>query len=378
MSIESRIEEEIRKSGGRLNLDEVGKNHSEYLSLQLSRFRQATNFIVNQVPSIKYIEVDLIDNYTFNAFAKGEKGKYFIGINRGLLATVSLIFSRLFGEKEFLPFIGDVNNEKDDLPLIGNVSPNFEATVDNLPIFDPPQDPMRRETARLFSWLAFDLILAHELGHIIRGHADLYESKIDFHLDEIEIIKSNRAFKLERKTLEMDADMWACNMLLTTELSRCLGKLGIPNENWKWSYERPGVILLNFSLIVSTVFKIFGDRRLEYELFEDQLYPVARLRFVISELRIADNPEFKEINKNINFDLDKNGVPINVRLAFDIIENAFKKITGKENDDISATEARGILGQKQLNTLRTHWNEELIEKLKPFSHIRLEPMKLIK
>ncbi|MCB0652492.1 MAG: hypothetical protein KDC85_14545, partial [Saprospiraceae bacterium] len=308
MSIESRIEEEIRKAGGRLDLDELEKEQSDYFSLQLSRFRQAANFIVKQAPSIECIEVDLIDNYGFNAFAKGEKGKYFIGLNRGLLATISLIFSRLFADKEFIPYIGDVNNEENNLPLIENLSPNFEATVDNLPLFNPPKDPTRRETARLFSWLAFDLILAHELGHIIRGHADLYESKGNFHLDEIEIIKANRAFKLERKTLEMDADMWACNMLLTTELSRCTGKLGIPGEHWKWSYERPGVILLNFSLIVSTVFKLFGDRRPEYKEFEDQLYPVARLRFIISKLHMANNSEFKEIYKRHKYDLDKNGV----------------------------------------------------------------------
>ncbi|MEM1119010.1 MAG: hypothetical protein AAGJ18_01090, partial [Bacteroidota bacterium] len=371
MSIETRIEKEIKRAGGRLNLDEVEDNYAEFLSLQLSRFRQAANFIVQQLDSIKYIDVDILDNYRFNAFAKGQNGKYFIGINRGLIATITLVFSRLFADKDFLKFVGDVNNEEDNLPLIKSLSPNFEATVDKLPPLKPPRDSVRRETARLFSWLAYDLILAHELGHIIRGHADMYESKGNFHLDENEIIKANRAFKLERKTLEMDADIWACNMLLTTELSRCLGRLGIPGEHWKWSYERPGVILLNFSFIVSTVFKIFGDTRLDYKPFSEQMYPVPRLRFIISKLRIADNSEFKEINKIGKFNTDENGVPIHVKLAFNTIEDAFKKITGKDNNEISANDARGNLGKKQLNILRNHWNNELMGKLKPFSHIKL-------
>ncbi len=378
MTVELRIEKEIQKEGGRLKLNELNAKYAEFLSMQLDRFQQAANFIVKQLNSIDYIEVGIIDNYGFNAFAIGQNGKYFIGINRGLIATISLMFSRLFADKEFLEFVGDVEKENDNLPLIDNISPNFEATVNNLPTFKPPQDPTRRETARLFSWLAYDLILAHELGHIIRGHTDLYASKGNFSLSENEVIKANRAFKLERKTLEMDADIWACNMLLTTELNRCLGRTGIPGEHWKWSYERPGVILLNFSFVVSTVFKIFGDTRLDYKPFEEQLYPVPRLRFIISKLRIADNPEFNKINEKGWVDIDENGVPIHVKLAFDTIEEAFKKITGKDNDKVSAKDARGDMGKKQLNVLRTHWNNELIRKLKPFSHIKLEPMKILK
>lgn len=206
MKIEEIIERFIAEKGGRLDLDTVEPELKEFLTTQLNRARQAADNLVNQLKSINSIEVDIIDNYTINAFAIGANGMYFIGIHRGLYATFSLIFSRLFGDKAFMSFVGDVKKENNNLPYIENIFPNFEATTDNLPIFSLPQDSNRREAARLFSWLSFDLILAHELGHIINGHCDYYLLDKKQHLDELSKPEKTKETKLERKTLEMDAD----------------------------------------------------------------------------------------------------------------------------------------------------------------------------
>lgn len=166
-------------------------------------------------------------------------------------------------------------------------------------------------------------------------------------------------------------------MLLSTELNRHLGKLGVPGQHWKGIYERPGMVLLNYAIIVSTVFKIFGDQRLEHKPFDEQNYPVPRLRFIISTHRIAAHLEFKTVNKKMNFDLDKNGIPIHVQAAFKIVESGFEIITGKANEVQSASDARGELGTEQINTLIKHWNSKMIDKLSKYSHIKLFKMKFL-
>jgi len=377
LTVEEIIQSEIAKAGGILNLNDLDPTYKNYLEMQTDRFQKACNNIVDQVKSITKITVKIIDNFGVNAFAVGADGVYFIGINRGLMATVSLIFSRLFADKQFMNFVGDVSQEDENLVLIPNLYPNFEATVDTLPSFSPPKNLIRKEYARLFSWLALDFTIAHELGHIIRGHCDYYLKKMKLNLDEVSKLSEKQEFKLERKVLEMDADRWACTMLLSTELNRCMGKLGIPGDHWKNVYKNPGMVLLNYSTIVSTVFKIFGDLRLDYIPFEEQTYPVPRIRKLISSLRIANHPDFKSINSKMKYDVDSDGVPIHVEMAFRSVEQGFKLVTGKDQDEKSANLAKGKEGRRQINILRKHWNDIVIEKLRTHSHIKLNKIKLL-
>ena len=125
---EPEIEKIIVDNGGRV--DYTFLDESLRKAFDLVKFRaEASIRVFAQLPGIKKISFDVIDNYQFNAFATGKNYSYFIGINRGTIATLSMIFNRLLADQEIFPYIGNPNLEEKELPLLEDISANFEYTV---------------------------------------------------------------------------------------------------------------------------------------------------------------------------------------------------------------------------------------------------------
>ena len=370
MNYPEKIQAEITKRGGVVNYNEVIPEIRNNLLYYRDRAQQSVNIITKQLNLI--IHVEIIEDFSFNAFATGESSFNFIGINRGTIATLSLVFSRIFADKNLFKFIGNTEVEESELPLLEDLSSNFEYTSDKLSFFNPPIDPIRRSTARHLINLALDFILAHEIGHIIRGHINFIQSKFHIKHDETRIVKnSDLHYRMSNKTLEMDADSWAVTMLLSSELNRVFGKLPIPGPEWKDIYQRPGIVLMQFGFAIATVFRIYGDQRLDQLNFENELYRKPRLRFVISMLEFSKHPDFLKLNETMKFDLTDKGIPINIYPTFDMIEEAFNVITGKEGSKVSISEAWGEIGIKQINTLIEFWNTELLKELENHAYLFL-------
>lgn len=367
MNYPEKIQAEITKRGGVVNYNEVIPEIRNNLLFYRERAQQSVNNISKQLNLI--IRVEIIEDFSFNAFATGESGFNFIGINRGTIATLSLIFSRIFADKKLFKFIGNTEAEESDLPLLEDLSSNFEYTTDKLSSFNPPKDPIRRSTAKHLINLALDFILAHEIGHIIRGHINYIHSKFHTNHDEIGVVKNSAVhYPMANKTLEMDADSWAVTMLLSSELNRVFGKLPIPGPEWKEIYQMPGIVLMYFGFAIATVYRIYGDQRIDQSNFENEIYPKPRLRFVISMLELSKHPDFLKLNETMKFDLTEKGIPININPTFNMIEEAFNVITGKEGSKVSISEAWGEIGIKQINTLIEFWNTELLKELENHSY----------
>jgi len=366
------IERTIRLNGGRLDFSELGEELKVSYALVKHRAEKSIEIIANQLNGIEKISFDIIDNYSFNAFATGINHHYFIGINRGTIATLSLIFDRLLADKEVLKLFGDVTKEKDDLPLFDNVKISYEATTKMLPQFSPPQCPVRFAFSKHMTRMAFDFILAHEIGHIISGHISLSQIKHNMLMDEISMVDDAEVVKkMMKKTLEMDADIWATTILLSSEINRITGRSPLPGKEWTDFYNRPGMVLMQFAFVVSTIFKLFGDNRLDNNTFKLESYPKPRLRCFISMLAIKSNLDFIELNKKTNYDLDKFGIPISISAAFNLIESAFENITGKKSSSQSIDDAWGELGMNQINLLVEYWNTNLLNELKEISYLKI-------
>lgn len=366
------IEKIIKKKGGRLNYTDLNPELKEFYEYFKIRAQESIHSIYKQLSGISDISFDIIEDYSFNAFATGVGNFYFIGINRGTIATLALVFDRYFADRALFPFIGNIENESSDLPIIKNIALNYEYTVDELPYFEPPQDPTRNAVAKHLTKLAIDFILAHEIAHIILGHVDYLNSEYNIILDELSHSETDQTKnKKTRKSLEMDADAWATTILLSSEMRRVIGKLPIQGKEWKETYNRPGIVITYFTFAIATIFRIYGDQRLDNSKFENETYPQPRLRYVISMLQIAIDPDFLKLNEKMKFDLDKNGVPITVAAGFNIIEDAFNYITGKKPSTLSIIDAWGAIGFTQLNTLIDYWNFEIKEKLEKYSYIKL-------
>lgn len=374
MTDEEIIEKRIQSRGGRLNYDVFPKNMVSDFEYLKKRAEDTIKLVVTQFPKIKEIKFDFINSYSFNAFATGINQKYFIGINRGTLATIILIYDRFLADKEIFKFIGNPDAEVDELPTITKITGNYSSTVKGLPFFSPPKDPDRNIFARRLAILTLDFILAHEITHVVNGHVDFFINELKLDIDELTLYnKKGKIFPLINKTLEMDADSGASKMLLSSEIGKVLGVFPKPPN--KEFYKKPGMVLLQYSFVFSTLFRTFGDQRLDDELFVQDTYPKPRLRFVIAMLKISELQAFKDLQKVMNFDLDKNGIPITIGLGFQTIEEAFNRVMDKEALNESIEDAWGKKGENQINKLVEFWNEELLEKLQKYSYTKLEKYK---
>ena len=372
MTDQESIKKQILLKGGRLNYSELDERIKESYTLVKYRAEKAIESFTKKLPNIKQISFDVIDDYGFNAFATGRNHNYFIGINRGTVATLSLIFDRLLADKEVLKYIGDIEKETDDLPLL-NITANYQATTDMLLQFSPPQCPVRFAFSYHMTRMACDFILAHEIGHIISGHLSFGQNQSNGILDEsLSMIDESQVEKnMLSKTMEMDADTWATTILLTSEINRIVEKNPLSGKEWADFYSRPGQVLMLFAFVVSTISKLFGDSRLNTKTFKTDSYPKPRLRCFISLLAVKNNLDFIKLNKKTNYDLDKFGIPISVKAAFNSIETAFEIITGKKSSSQSIDDAWGEIGKNQYNQLVECWNEELMPNLKGKSYLRL-------
>ncbi len=372
------IEEVIKEMGGRINYGEMPDMLASDFKYLKERAEGTLNSVMINIPEIKEISFDFINDYSFNAFAMGINQRYFIGMNRGTIATISLIYDRFFADKDIFRLIGNPELEDHNLPKIPNITLNYGEIVEGVPLFPRPKDTTRRAFVQMFVLLTFDFILAHEITHIVNGHVDLFGEELGVILDELKIQDSISAnFSLIRKTMEMDADCGASATLLSSEIGKVIGKFPI-HPQWTELYSMPGMVLLHFSFVISTLFRTFGDQRLDNNAFESDTYPQPRLRFVISMLRIAHLPAFIELNQKMNFDLDENDVPITVAAGFKIVEEAFSKIMGFESSTVSVEDAWGEIGFNQIDKLRKFWNDELMGKLQKYSYVELEAYPEIK
>ncbi len=380
LSIREAIDKEVRSLGGiLLDNPELDKRYIYTIENFEKRGKGACDLIVSQLPSIKEITFKVIDNYKVGAFATGFSGIYFIGIHRGAISSLLMLFDRILADSNHFGYLGDVSLCSENLPHIPHIGLNYEYAVDYVPVFYPPKCPIRFHYARHLCRLCVDLLTAHELTHIIHGHCDYGFSQYqeNFVADVINNHVVAQDKLLIRKTLEMDADSNATEILLSSELDRCRGRNKLPATYLKWLYERPGMVLMQYAHISSILFRLFGDNRLSDKSFEYSSYPSPRLRSVISLLRTRRIAQFKTISEQMKFDLDEFGLPIVMQAGFKTMEEIYLSISGKDRADESIDDAWGTVGQDQLNSLINYWNSSLKERLKPFSHVNLSDYPLL-
>ena len=368
------INKEIKQRGGiLLERPDLHENYISTIENFEERGQQSCDIIVSQKTTIKEIRFKIIDNNQVGAFATGFQGIYFIGIYKGAISTLLMLFDRVLADSNHLSYLGDISLCTDGLPLIPHIGFNYEHAVDHVPIFYPPKCPIRFHYARHLCRLCVDLLTAHELTHIIHGHCDysFYIYQKSFVADVFEQEDSTKEDLLLRKTLEMDADSNATEILLSSELDRSLGRNKMPAEYLRWLYERPGMVLMQHAYISSILFRLFGDDRLTNNSFMRSKYPAPRLRSVISLLRTSRIDQFITINEDINFDFDDFGLPIVMQAGYKTMEEIYLSITGEERSDESIDDAWGTIGQSQLNILIKYWNSTLKDDLQSFAHVTL-------
>src|SRR5215216_194778 len=247
----------VDEHGGRLDRASLRPEHAASLDHVAGRARDFLQTAAAALPEMPPIYFDFIDNRKLNAGAFLRDGRYFIGVTRGALATLEVLFDRMLADPQILPFIGDPKEEVADLPLLPNLGRDFARSVDSVPEFPRPQDPARRATARKLGELALDFLTAHEFAHIANGHLDyLQANQGSLGIDELSGASwapSNSESALINQVMEMDADGVAVQLSLSSEWGKVTGLFPRPGPEWDYVYSRPGMVSLQWSWAVSSL-----------------------------------------------------------------------------------------------------------------------------
>lgn len=358
--------------GGRL--DPATLDHPiESLDYTLTRARGLLKNAAEALPEMPSIHFDLIDNWQFNAVAFQHDGRYFIGIHRGTVASLAVLFDRMLADPEVLTFIGDPREENANLPLLPDIGLDFERSFTTVPEFPGPQDPARQATARRLWELALDFLTVHEITHIANGHIDYLSSYQSVSAVD-EVGKASWApwtpeSKLTSQTMEMDADAMAVHISLMSEWGRVTGRYPRPGPEWDDIYSRPGVVSLQWSWAVSTLFRLMGDARLTGGDVTQESYPRPRLRAVMVQQAAGQvlRPEELREHSTLTGD-DLYNIPATIKAASLDIESIFSRLTGRPESPEGLDDAWGAVGKSQIRRLQDHWQTKLRGELLEFAH----------
>jgi hypothetical protein len=190
----------------------------------------------------RQLEVLIVDNPDFNAFAMEHNGHDRVCIFRGAIEKLYGNFLGMLSVPFFLPTVGDVSVEDmpDELLLGGFPSAPLlrSASAQNQSIpFYLPNDETRRLVATVLIELALEFLIYHELGHVLGGHLELMESKTgSSFISEFANAIATPQIAMMQQVMECDADAFACHLTAGVHLNdtvaesmkEALGKLNWP------------------------------------------------------------------------------------------------------------------------------------------------------
>src|SRR5215212_5964943 len=101
----------VTRYGGRLDVSSLHPDTAAGLDYVAVRARGFLKSAAAALPEMPPIYFDFVDNWSFNACAIRGDGKYFIGVTRGAVATLGVLFDRMLADPQVLPFIGTPEEE---------------------------------------------------------------------------------------------------------------------------------------------------------------------------------------------------------------------------------------------------------------------------
>jgi hypothetical protein len=362
----------VADRGGRLDSARLPPIIAEGLNYASGRASGFLRTAAAALPGMPPIYFDFIDNWEFNAVALKHDGKYFIGVYRGALATLSVLFDRMLGDPRILPFVGKSEDEEADLPNIpafDALRTDFIQALDAVPAFRRPRNPARQSFARKMVDTAFDFLLAHEFAHIANGHIDFYANRGISAIDEAAGVAGDMERMLISQTIEMDADDTAVLISLGSEWRKIAGKFRSPSPPWADSYRYPGQVSLFWSYAVSSLCRIFGDTRLTCGDVTLESYPRWRLRSAMIQQatgRVPRPPGLLSDPSLVGDEPDR--IPKTIKVAHSDVEDIFVLLTGIAKATEGLDDAWGDVGKSQMNRLRDYWRTTLKRELLEFAH----------
>jgi len=362
--------------GGRLDTASLHPDTAASLNYVAGRARGFLKSAAAALPEMPPIYFDFVDNWSFNACAIRGGGKYFIGVTRGAVATLGVLFDRMLADPQVLPFIGTPEEEVADLPLLPDIGTDFVRSVAAVPEFPRPQDPARKEMALRLAELALDFLTAHEFAHIANGHLDyLQANQGSLAIDEVRgatWTPRTSETALIYQTMEMDADGTAVLISLVSEWGRVTGVNPRRGPEWEYTYSRPGLVSLMWSWAVSSLLRLFEEVRLtEGDSTLEDDHPSSRLRSVMIQQAAQRSPKPQGLGTHPAFRGEEpHKIPAIIAGRRDV-ETIFSQLTGQPEATEGLDEAWGEVDRSQMYRLQNYWRTRLKGELLEFAYAPL-------
>jgi hypothetical protein len=301
---------------------------------------------------------EYVGNPTFNAYAAKYKGSYFIAFFDGIPIVVATVVNRMLADGRLFASIGDPKAEEQDLPPLAGLAPdaaqNYNANCQPM----APKQTCRQIYAAHLCNLIFDYLAAHEMAHIVNGHASYtaFEFTVPC-IMEFGTIPATTEASLESQAMELDADFTAAFPMVSM-LRRIVAERDQLPEPLASRYVSPANAIYDLATAICTLFRLFGDSGITGVDLSKASHPPSRLRQMLILNAMGNYIEKRWDNAlyRVAEDQFSRGVH-DVEYAFQLVTaGPQQQVTGL--NDVWSAHGLGYAA-----TIANYWNSTLRPKL---------------
>jgi Peptidase family M48 len=307
------------------------------------------------------IHFDFIVNPQINAFAFRAADRYFIGINTGTIYMLRMVIGRMLSDPRVFSFIGEPSKEDEKLEPIKHYAPNADEMVRTYQL-TTPRDDIRALYASHLEDQAIMFFVGHEIAHISRGHVDyLLHQRSVLQAAELSNDAISDELQLERQSLEQDADRRSIqSRIISLKMTHSdVEYTGVP---WAPSNKGAGLMIRDWSVSLSILFRLFGDARFVGSKLGSASYPPLPIRHRYAKICASWG-----IANHWDADLSTVGSAAIENGHYEA-EKAFATILGQPMSMEGYKQAMSQENVDHMKRLQAYWNSTLVGKLRPYSY----------
>ncbi|MDE7367017.1 MAG: hypothetical protein K2N24_06660 [Lachnospiraceae bacterium] len=155
----------------------------------------------------------LVDKDEVNAFAMEKDGIPIITLYAGAIKKILNVASVLMLSDAFLPGVGNMAACYHDIPFDMQIM-KTDSENDSALTMTVSGDSCRENVGYMIACLAIHFVVYHEVGHHKKGHVKRLKEKYNLFYSETPYTWISNEYLEERKQMEMEADMYAADMLI--------------------------------------------------------------------------------------------------------------------------------------------------------------------
>lgn len=346
--------------GGIFRWEEAPEPARTVYKIVLERASDLVASVRSALPLLPEIEIHFVRSPRINAAAYLYNGSFYIGLTTGIVVMTRFFFGQMLAEPTLFPNIGNSNLEHAEGDRLRGYIPDAEELVLQRIIPVAPLCPTRRDYADFLWDQSMMFLVGHEIAHIAHGHLGYYVNKTGVNsMVELGAI-GHQVGELDRQSIEMDADRRSAFSRFDS------GKISLESDmrrpNWYRTEGDKEQWLFDSAVSTNVLFRLLGDSHFNHARLSEIPYPPLPLRRIMLEMvtayvAIETWPE-----------LTRDQIADALVSARDATENAFALLTNQDPDFEGLREALGPVGMSHYDSLQTHWNEQVLPRVRPHAY----------